>query len=62
MATAKKVATKVATKPAVRARKAPLKAASKTSKTVTIPPAVDDELGCFGTSSSGPPTAGPARS
>jgi RNA polymerase sigma factor FliA len=45
VATAKKVATKVATKPAVRARKAPLKAASKTSKTVTIPPAVDDELG-----------------
>ena len=45
MATAKKVATKVATKPAVRARKAPLKAASKGSKTVTIPPAVDDELG-----------------
>jgi RNA polymerase sigma factor for flagellar operon FliA len=45
MATAKKVATKVATKPAVRARKAPLKSASKVSKTVTIPPAVDDELG-----------------
>jgi RNA polymerase sigma factor FliA len=45
VATAKKVATKVATKPAVRARKAPLKAASKGTKTVTIPPAVDDELG-----------------
>ena len=38
MATAKKVATK----PAARARKAPTKAAPKT---VTIPPAVDDELG-----------------
>ena len=45
MATAKKVATKVATKPAVRARKAPLKSASKGAKTVTIPPALDDELG-----------------
>jgi RNA polymerase sigma factor for flagellar operon FliA len=45
VATAKKVATKVATKPAARARKAPLKTASKATKTVTIPPAVDDELG-----------------
>jgi RNA polymerase sigma factor for flagellar operon FliA len=45
VATAKKVATKtVARKPAVRARKAPLKSVSKGSKTVTIPPAVDDEL------------------
>jgi RNA polymerase sigma factor for flagellar operon FliA len=36
-------AKKVATKPAVRARKAPAKAPR--SKTITIPPAVDDELG-----------------
>jgi RNA polymerase sigma factor FliA len=37
-------AKKVATKPAVRARKVP-KAPPSRSKTVTIPPAVDDELG-----------------
>jgi RNA polymerase sigma factor for flagellar operon FliA len=36
-------AKKVATKPAARTRKAPVKAV--TAKTVTIPPAVDDELG-----------------
>ena len=39
MATAKKVATK----PAARTRKAPAKPVP--AKTVTIPPAVDDELG-----------------